>query len=259
MNEKVGTFLSDRGFYEISEFGLRPVASKIEPAIIALDHSQFARVSGVNSRSTREMFWYLPNVGIYCYNYRLLDPNTGVGPWSGPWAGIFVSAGVHSMWQTLDASGARIVLAGFGDGFIRRLDAPGVKLDDVLSDGSGGLPITMSGTCAPDVLQDADAREVISPHWITATLRGTSTLAIALQCATGVKTKTFAQIVASKRGASANGARLGSGAARAARSREGRPLRARKLLRHRVYRETGPSVPVISRIEVQAFDMGERA
>jgi hypothetical protein len=258
MNEKVGTFLSDRGFYEISEFGLRPVATKIEPAIIALDHSQFARVSGVNSRSTREMFWYLPNVGIYCYNYRLLDPNTGVGPWSGPWAGIFVSAGVHSMWQTLDASGARIVLAGFGDGFVRRLDAPGIKFDDVLSDGSGGLPITMSGTCHRMFFKTPTHEKSFRRTWITATLRGTSTLAIALQCGTGVKTKTFVQFVAEAWGVGKWGAPRkwgGSGGSVARRA----DLSGRGNFCDIVFTESGPSVPVISRIEVQAFDMGERA
>jgi hypothetical protein len=256
MNEKVGVFLSDRGFYEISDIGMRPVGSKIEPMVVALDHSQFGRVCGVNSRATREMFWYLPDVGIYCYNYRLLDPDSGVGAWSGPWAGIFTSAVVHSMWQTLDASGSRIVLAGFGDGFVRRIDAPGIYKDDVLSDGTGGTLVTMSGTCARMFFKSPTREKSFGKVFVTANLRGSSTFGVTLQCGTGAKSWTFPLVTGgtwglpSKWGTGKWGS-LGAATRRAA-------LSGRGTYADIVFSETGASAPVVSRIEVQGFDMGER-
>jgi hypothetical protein len=257
MNEKVGVFLSDRGFYEMSDGGLRPLASKIEPMIVALDHTLFSRACGVNSRSTREMFWYLPDVGIYCYNYRLLDPDTGVGAWSGPWKGIFTSAVVHSMWQTLDGSGTRIVLAGFGDGFIRRLDAPGIRLDDVLSDGTGGTAIVMNGVCHRMFFKTPTHEKSFRRVWVTSTLRGTSTLAIALECATGVKTWTFAQVASKVWGIGKWGSGKWGGSGGAVTRKA--DLAGRGTYCDVTFTETGPSAPAISRIEVQGFDLGERA
>jgi hypothetical protein len=134
------------------------------------------------------MFWYLPDVGIYCYNYRLLDPNTGVGPWSGP-------VGGSSRRRSCTRCGRRWTRGRRGSCSLASATAS--------SAGSTRQACTSSTTCCrtvaadpdhderdvrADVLQDADAREVVSPHWITATLRGSSTLAIALQCGTGVKT-----------------------------------------------------------------------
>jgi hypothetical protein len=257
MNEKVGAFLSDRGLYEISDGGLRPISSKIEPAIVGLDHTSFNRVAGVNSRSTRELLWYLPDVGIYCYNYRLLDPDTGVGAWSGPWKGIFTSAIVHSMWQTLDSQGVRIVLAGFGDGFIRRLDAPGVYKDDVLSDGSGGTAITMSGTCARMFFKSPTREKSFRRVWVTASLRGSSLLAIALQCETGAPDWTFPPT----RGVSWGTGKWGvpgkwsSAASSVTRKAD---LSGRGTYADIVFTESGAGNPVIQRVEVQAFDMRER-
>lgn len=257
MNEKVGVFLSDRGFYEISDLGLRPLASKIEPAIVSLDHTLFNRVCGVNSRSTREMFFYLPDVGIYCYNYRLLDPNTGVGPWSGPWRGIFTTAVVHSMWQTLDSAGNRIVLAGFGDGYVRRLDAPGIgNKDDVLSDGTGGTFVTMSGTCARMFFKSPTREKSFRRVWATATLRGSSTLSIALQCATGTKQWTFPSTPGSVWGVGKWGAPSKWAGSVGSVTRKA-DLAGRGTFADIVFSETGPSNPVISRIEVQGFDMRE--
>jgi hypothetical protein len=264
MNEKVGVFLSARGFYEISDGsyfapgGLRPIATKIEPLISKLDHTLFSRVVGVNSRSTREMFWYLPDVGIFCYNYRLLNKDTGVGPWSGPWTGIFTSAVVHSMWQTLDAQGIPIVLAGFGDGFVRRLDAPGVSnKDDVLSDGTGGNLITMSGTCARMFFKTPTREKSFRRVWVTASLRGSSTFGVSLQCATGAKSFTFPASMGGAWGVGKWGApgRWGSLGATTRKA----DLAGRGPYADIVFTETGAGSPVVSRIEAQSYDMGERA
>lgn len=256
MNEKVGVFLSARGFYEISEYGLRPIAGKIEPLISSLDHSFFNRVSGVNSRGTREMFWYLPDVGMYCYNYRLLDPNTGVGPWSGPWTGIFTSAVVHSIWQTLDASGLPIVLAGFGDGFVRRLDSPGVYKEDVLSDGTGGTAINMNGTCARMFFKTPTREKSFRKVFVTVNFRGSSAFGVSLQSGTGAASKAFPASTGGiwgrgKWGVPGKWGALGT-VTRIA------DLSGRGPYADLLFSDNGNSNPVVSRIEVQGFDMGER-
>jgi hypothetical protein len=263
MNEKVGAFLSARGFYEISDGsyfaagGLRPISTKIEPLVVGLNHTLFNRVRGVNSRSSREMWWYLPDVGMYCYNYRLLNKDTGVGPWSGPWQGIFTTAVVHSMWQTVDAAGLPIVLAGFGDGFVRRLDAPGVKLDDVLSDGTGGTNVTMGGTCHRMFFKSPTREKSFRKVWVTAALGGSSTFSVSVQCATGTATYTFPAVlggqwgVPGKWGAPAKWGSIGATTRKADLSGRGQYCDI-------VFSETGPSTPIISRIEADSYDMGVR-
>lgn len=264
MNEKVGAFLSERGFYEISDGmanfapgGLRPISAKIEPLIVGLDHSQFGRVCGVNSRSTRELLWYLPDIGIYCYNYRLLNKDTSVGVWSGPWGGIFTSAVVHSMWQTLDSTGARIVLAGFGDGFVRRLDAPSIILDDVLSDGTGGTSLTMSGTCARMWFKTPTREKSYRRVWVTANLKGASTFSVSLQCETGAATQVLPAVRGgiwgkpSKWGAPTKWGGLGASTRKV-------DLAGRGPWADIVFTETGGSTPSVSKVEVQGFDMSER-
>jgi hypothetical protein len=189
-----------------------------------------------------------------------LDPDTLVGAWSGPWKGIFTSAGVHSMWQTLDSAGLPIVLAGFGDGFIRRLDAPGVSFkDDVLSDGTGGNLVTMSGTCARKFFKTPTREKSFRKVFVTASLRGSSTLAVSLQAPTGTSRWTFPAVPGAVWGAP--GAKWGApgkwAGAVGALTRTA-DLAGRGTYCDIVFEETGPSNPLVSRIEVQAWDYGER-
>lgn len=138
--ENTGFFLTDRGFYSLNEFGVQSISPKIESVIRGLDQSQFARVQAVHLKSTMEVAWYLPDVGCYVYNYRL-------GSWTGPWTGSYVSPETHAMWPTVDSENRPIALSGHFDGFVRRMGAPGIAVDDALSDGTGGTPVIMTAQC----------------------------------------------------------------------------------------------------------------
>lgn len=135
--ENVGFFLSERGFYQVTEAGVQAMGPKIESVIQGLDQSQFFRVVGAHNKAYKEVWWYLPDVGIYAYNYR-------VGAWTGPHTGIFTSSVVGSLWRTTDASGSPVLLSGHADGFVRRVDQDGLYQDDYAVDLTGSVPYTQA-------------------------------------------------------------------------------------------------------------------
>ena len=135
--ENTGYFLTDRGVYQVTESGVKPISSKIESVIASLDQSLFLRVKSVHSRAYREIWFYFPDVGVYVYNYRL-------DAWTGPMNGVYTTGTTtYALWQSLDATAKPIVLMGGGDGFVRRTDAPSLYKDDVLSDSTGGTSYAM--------------------------------------------------------------------------------------------------------------------
>lgn len=133
--ENTGYFLTDRGVYRVTEAGVAPVSQKIESVVSALDQTQFNRVKSAHHRAYREIWFYFPDVGCYVYNYRL-------DAWSGPMTGLFTDFVPYALWQSTDATGLPIVLVGMSDGFVRRVDSPGLFKDDYLSTGAGGTAFT---------------------------------------------------------------------------------------------------------------------
>lgn len=138
--ENVGFFMTDRGIYEVNEYGVTPISVPIDSAIRGLDQSKFSRLYAGHNKKFREVWFYLPDIGIYSYNYFLKA-------WSGPHTGGYVSDVVYSLWPSYDTNGTPMLLAGFGDGFVRRCDAPYVYKDDALSDGTGGDSYNLVAQC----------------------------------------------------------------------------------------------------------------
>lgn len=134
--ENVGYFLSDRGFYMVTESGVLPISAKIESVIRSLDQSQFSRVRATHNKAYQEVLFYLPDVGTYVYNYRL-------NAWTGPWTGIFTSQVTGALWQTSDSQNRPVVLSGHADGRVRKVDA-GTLADDLLTDNTGGVAFSMA-------------------------------------------------------------------------------------------------------------------
>ena len=129
--EGLGYFLSDRSFYRVTEAGVEAVGQKIEPVLQSLDQSIVLRAQAAHHRAFREILVYLPDVGVFVFNYR-------TGGWTGPWTSLLGTAVLHTLFPAHDATRNNIVLAGGSDGFVRLLDAPTIYKDDVLSDGTGG-------------------------------------------------------------------------------------------------------------------------
>lgn len=133
-------FLTSRGLYGATEAGVTSLSNKIENVLSNLDQAQWGQVCAVHVRRTREVWFYIPNVGAYVWNYHLRA-------WSGPMTGGLTSSQIRSMWETIDSSSNPIVLCGDSAGYVKRLDAPDLYLDDVLSDGTGGDAYTFTVRC----------------------------------------------------------------------------------------------------------------
>jgi hypothetical protein len=86
------------------------------------------------------VLFYIPDVGVYVYNYVLKA-------WAGPFTGGYKGVITHSMWESQDSEARPIVLVGKADGFVERIDAPGIYRDRVNSDGSGGDLFTFAVRC----------------------------------------------------------------------------------------------------------------
>lgn len=183
--ENVGFFLSDRGFYAVTESEVRPISPQIEPVIQSLDQSAFARVVGAHHAATREVRWYLPDVGIYSYNYRL-------NAWTGPLTDIYVDQTTPSMWSTVNATSQPIVLFGGQDGWVRKADVTAVFKDDVLSDSTGGTAFTMSARCRRMFCRTPEAEKAFRWAFFTGNLRGSSGATMRLATSTGTTVQALA-------------------------------------------------------------------
>ncbi len=128
-------FLSDRGFYAVNSAGLRRVSTTLDPDIFAL-FSTAANLCAVHNCIKREIEYYLPNTGIYSFNYQLQA-------WTGPWNGGYINPITHSMCKALDGNSSPIVLVGTANGFVKQMDYPDSYADNVLSDGTGGTAVNM--------------------------------------------------------------------------------------------------------------------
>lgn len=124
-------FLSDRGFYSASLGGVEPISVGIEPSVTGLTSTQVAGAFGVHFRSRREVWFYIPTVGFFVFNYRLRK-------WTGPQAAGFLDPVTRCGWESQDTGATPIVLLGDANGYVKRLFYPGDYRDDVLTNGTGG-------------------------------------------------------------------------------------------------------------------------
>lgn len=246
--ENVGYYLTDRGFYEVTTAGVRPISQQIESVIRSLDHSQFARVTVAHSRTTAEVLWYLPDIGVYAFNYR-------TNGWTGPWTGIYTSATVGALWSSVDATSTPIVLSGHNDGFVRRVDAPGVGVDDLHADGTGGTPIVMTARGKRFYAETPEHEKAW--RWVMAQVDTGGSMTAALQWATETASGTFTlPFSASGRWGTA-GATWGTGLWNSASSGSARaPLSGRGKFLDVVFVDDGQGVPNLSRLSCVGFDYG---
>lgn len=130
-------FLSDRGFYVATEENVAPISLKLDPTFRALNLTQSEGAVGVHRRALREVWWYIPDVGIYRYNYAL-------GAWTGPMTGGYTGIPTTALWEAEDVEGQPVVLAGDEDGYVLLTDAPGIFRDSAAHDGTGGTVFTFA-------------------------------------------------------------------------------------------------------------------
>lgn len=133
-------FLSDRGFYVASEGGVQPISVKLDPIIRSLNLATASQTVGVHRRALREVWWYIPSVGVYRYNYAL-------NAWTGPCAAGYINPATTALWEAVDTDAQPIVLRGDASGYVTQTDVTGVYRDNVPAAGVGGTTFSMAVRC----------------------------------------------------------------------------------------------------------------
>ena len=165
--ENMVYFLSDRGAFAVSETDVAPISSPLEQTLSALSKSAWLSVSAVHARAFNEIRWFIPDVGVYAFNYR-------TNGWTGPWTGAFTarvvevategavglsteggdtldygdgSYAVMSAWGTVDSDGRSVVLTGHENGKVLYNDRAGVYVDGRTAASTGGFTYPLTVQC----------------------------------------------------------------------------------------------------------------
>lgn len=161
-------FFSEQGFYVLSETSLNPISLKIDPVIRNIGADVIPRIVGAHDKLRHEIRWYVPDVGVYVYNYVLKA-------WSGPWDGsAYKDSGVRAMWSA-EASGSTQsqVFIGSTDGYVRLCDVG--SNDDALSDATGGDRPLMTVQCHRMFFGDFATEKALRWAYLLADMRGSTT------------------------------------------------------------------------------------
>ena len=161
-------FLTDRGFYSATEGGVTPISQKIDATIRTLFNSaNSSRVCAVHARFFREVWWYLPDIGIFAFNYALRA-------WSGPFDSGYVSPVTYALAEAVDSNNTPIVLAGDGLGWVKQADYPNTWLDNVASGGTGGTAFKLVLRHKRFELGDLSAQKALRYLYLLGNLQGSN-------------------------------------------------------------------------------------
>jgi hypothetical protein len=249
-------FLSVTGVYAITGGGLTPISPLIEPVIADLDQSIVTRAVACHDRLNRQILFYLPDEGVYAYNYRLGGFSAKGDGWTGPWSGVYTGQTCYALWPARDDAGKPIVLGGFGDGYVRECEAPGVFKDDVLADGTGGDAVALAARCHRMFFRAPTHEKSLRYLWVTAEPGASMTAGLSWRTATGTGMANIPSASGAVWGSFTWGAADWGGA-----GSDVYPLHGHGRGRYvdLTITDDGNAAPVFSRVEAQAFDMSERA
>lgn len=243
--ENEGFFLSDRGFYRVTEGGVEPISLSITPTIRAMDTTAAARVVVGHNRALYEVWWYLPDLGVLRYNYALRA-------WSGPCAGGYIDPVTYTLCEAVDADNNPIVLCGTADGFVKWCDYPATYRDNVLADGTGGDAYTFIARLKRMFWNDPTVQKSLSHLEIIATLRGSSGAGLLVVTDSGTYQYTFPSVGGAFWGSFSWGSFTWAGAS----SRGYRvPVRGRGIYADIYLIDDGTVGSLWSRVEGQAYNL----
>lgn len=140
--ETAALFLSDRGIYSASPNGVEPISAAIEPVLAGLARDVAANVLAVHNRLEREVWFLIPDSGVWVFSYRL-------NAWAGPWSGVYSDTPPTALFEAQDDDGRPIVLMGDASGWLSRADATGIYRDNVGVNETGGTPYDLQVQCRP--------------------------------------------------------------------------------------------------------------
>jgi len=210
---------------------------------------QLEDIRCVLNRATRELWVYLPGKGVYVYH-------TLLGAWAGPWDSGYLTPETTALWEVVNAEGLPIVLKGDASGWVSICDAPGTIKDNVASDGTGGTAVPM--TVRMHRLYCGDDAEAKALRWgyLTAQFRGPNSTRV--QWTTGESYGTYAlpSVVggATKGRGTWGGESWGGGGSRSYRI----PMAGVGYYVDVTIVDSGDSIPVFSRFQLQTFALGRR-
>ena len=145
--EDYAIITSDRGAYVLTPYGQlqqisRPLDTLWKTQIFTAQPTTNA-LQTVHDKVAGVVYFQTAQSTYYGYNYRTQG---WFGPWTYNWSGALptVTCTAYDL-----VPGNWYVLVGGSDGFVRRIEAPGIGLDDVLSNGTGGNQYTMHVTMRP--------------------------------------------------------------------------------------------------------------
>jgi len=176
--ENVAFFLTDRGFYQLTEGEVRSNSRRIDPIVSVFNPLYKDSVCVGHNRQFREIWWYLPEIGCIVYNYE-------IDAWSGPMTGVFLDPGVTCFWDTVDVNNQPVFLAGMADGNVIRVDAPNVFRDLVDTMEQGGTQVQMVMQCRPFFAGSTLSTKVWRWAYVNASLRGSNRAQLEMQSGTG--------------------------------------------------------------------------
>lgn len=212
--ENVGFFLSDRGFYAITESGVVPISTNIEADLRPLSQADFDRVTAVHSRRTQEVWFFVPGKGVYVLNYRLRAEKAPFGVWTGPWDGAYLT-GLETLFPCNDAADKPIVLMGDSSGFVHHADRDAIYRDNIASDGTGGSSVQM--TAQLHRMFFGSHYDTVALRYLYGTLdpRGSTTLGVSWETLRASGQRTWPNLVTfiSWNGTTWNGGTWGTGGA----------------------------------------------
>jgi hypothetical protein len=156
----VALFVSAAGLYQATEGGIAAVPTPFaDPANVWYTTGLHA----VHNPRRAEVWFLVPNRGMYIYHYRL-------NAWTGPHGESFTDAstGPRVMWGTAGVLKDEQILSGAADGFVRQYDRPYSAVQDMRSDGTGGTAPSMFAKTRPWFFKDESLTKSFRHLYVTA-------------------------------------------------------------------------------------------
>lgn len=251
--EGIGYFISERGVFRITDADVTALDTPTSPdplvaLLPTLPATAFAQIDAVHDKVGRTIRWYIPDIGVYVYHYRL-------GAWSGPHTGAYISPITHCLFDGVDALGRPLLFAGGNDGFVRRIDVTGSYLDDVLSDGTLGTNYTITVQMRRFFTDQQESEKAWRWAYLFGDLKGSSSATITWRTASDAGSYTLTATGGSVWGSGIWGAfTWGSGGTRPFRV----PLSGRGPYLDLTYADDSTTGTLLSRVDIEAFDYGRR-
>jgi len=240
-------FVSDRGVYICSDEGVAPVSVPVDVEFSNLSASEMQQLHTAHRRSAREVWFFVPGSGIFVLNYR-------TGAWFGPWTGGFTDSVTlaNAMWETSDGDGRPIVLVGGNAGYVKRADVG--SLDDVEADGTGGNAYSMSLKLHRMFCGSIASEKAFRWAYLLANTDSSSDCVVSWLTQTGTGSYSLAATVAWGGGTWGSGGTWGGEGVVPFRI----PIDGRGGYIDMTITDSGERIPLFSRLEVEAFNMGRR-